>query len=125
MHWYHGTVARLMPGDLIVPGKEPNFEASHQRRVYFTPDRAWAAFYAVNVSRANGAPHVYEVDPAARRTFRDYSLVLLPRPGERAVYDPRARWSCQPLAVVREIPLTHALLRKVSGLIDEIERSIA
>jgi hypothetical protein len=122
--WYHGTVAELVAGDLIVPGGEPNFEASDPRRVYFTPDMTWAAFYAVNVSRAGGDPHVYEVSPTASRTFRDFSLMVMPQLDAPAVYDPRARWSCQPLTVLREVQLTIPCLRKVAGVVGRIEESL-
>jgi hypothetical protein len=115
--WYHGTTAELAPGEQITSGHTANFQCSHPRRVYFTADAAWAATYAVNVSRDGGEPHLYEVSPIARRTFHDFSLV-------GGVADRHARWSCQPLTVIRELPVDLPILAKVGRLITRMEQAL-
>jgi hypothetical protein len=117
--WYHGTVASLEPDDLITPGREANFDQSHSRRVYFTPVLGWAVFYACTVAAPNLVPHVYEVRPIAGRVFRDPNSQFW---GD--VRDRQARWSSQPLIVVREIPLTPELLRRASRLMSRMEASV-
>ena len=102
--FYHGTVAGLLPGDLITPGHEPVHAVSRPGRVYFTADPAWALVYACHAMHAGGwqkVARVYEVRPLASRTFRDFSLFG----GAPCV----ARWSCQPLAVLGEVRLDERL----------------
>jgi hypothetical protein len=110
--FYHGTLAALQVGDLVMPGCPANFAPSVPNRVYFTTDRAWAFLHAYIAARKNdwpALPRVYEVRPHARRTFRDFSL-----------YDEIpciARWSCQPLSVLREVPVTTQLMRRAARIV--------
>jgi hypothetical protein len=116
--WYHGTTAILETDDLITTGHESNFDQSHRRKVYFTPVLGWAVFYAVTVAEPGQLPRVYEVKPTAARTFRDNGRWY------GGISDRRARWSSQPLAVIREIPVTPGLLRRASRLISLMENAV-
>ena len=63
---YHGTNARLRPGDLISAGHEPNFGWSSPEHVYFTDETRYgdAVKFALRAARRRGGqPHVYQVEP--------------------------------------------------------------
>lgn len=117
--WYHGTNAHLEPGDLITPGHELNFEESNPRRVFFTSDPAWALVYALRVVVMFGTcghyGHVYEVRPLAGRTFRDWNMFWGPELADR-----RARWSAQPLEVVREVTVSLSAARRALRLTERM-----
>lgn len=117
--WYHGTVASLRTGDDITPGHEGNFTISNPRRVFFTPVLGWAVFYAVAACGPGDSPHVYEVQPTARRTFRDRGGLWY-----GSAVDRQARWSGRPLTVIQEIPVTAVLLKRANRLMSLMEAAV-
>jgi sugar lactone lactonase YvrE len=67
--FFHGTHARLSPGDAIEPGHEPNFPVDGKTypepgQVYFTSSRKHAEGYADRVGSRHGViGRVYRVEP--------------------------------------------------------------
>lgn len=88
---FHGTAARLKPGSLISPGRNPNFGTNGQNwgngqsldtkreNVFATPSMANAFNYAQNaremretrgnVTKGNGRAYVYRVQPTGPVSF--------------------------------------------------------
>ena len=67
--YLHGTKADLAVGDLLVPGRESNFEAGRvMNHVYFTATLD-AAVWGAELGAGPGLGHVYVVDrPVSSRT---------------------------------------------------------
>ena len=65
--FFHGTAAKLRPGDLLTAGFRSNYRSTViMNHVYFTalPDGAGlAAELAVELLGGTGVPRVYEVEP--------------------------------------------------------------
>lgn len=80
--WYHGTVAELDPGEVLVPGVSRNYRHSDPDAVSITSDFESAVYWAEQVSWKTGRdPVVYAVEPIGEVTPW--------RPGEARC--PRAR----------------------------------
>jgi rifampin ADP-ribosylating transferase len=65
MSHYHGTIGDLKPGDLIAPGRNPNWEWSSPDHVYSTTNLHDAYDYGIEASARRGGapePRVYEVE---------------------------------------------------------------
>lgn len=64
--YFHGTGARLSPGDFIEPNREPTHVLRHEH-VYATTRPGWARVYAQYAGggsrKYGGDPHIYEVEP--------------------------------------------------------------
>ena len=61
--YLHGTKARLAAGDLLIPGRESNFETGRvMNYVYFTATLD-AAVWGAELSRGEGLGHIYIVEP--------------------------------------------------------------
>ena len=59
----HGTKADLVAGDLLVPGRESNFEAGRvMNYVYFTRTLD-AAVWGAELAWGEGRPRIYVVEP--------------------------------------------------------------
>lgn len=65
--FYHGTRARLSPGDLLVTGYESHFESGRAlKHVYFSAlmePAIWGAELSVALSGAQGRGYIYVVEP--------------------------------------------------------------
>jgi hypothetical protein len=65
--FFHGTKARLLPGDELVPGFGSNFQAGRvMNHVYFTTlltTAAWGAQLATALADLDEDGHVYVVEP--------------------------------------------------------------
>jgi len=61
--YLHGTKADLAIGDLLVPGRESNFESGRvMNYVYFTATLD-AAVWGAELAAGEGAGHIYLVEP--------------------------------------------------------------
>jgi rifampin ADP-ribosylating transferase len=61
--YLHGTKADLAPGDLLVPGRESNFEAGRvMNYVYFTTTLD-AAVWGAELADGEGRGRIYVVEP--------------------------------------------------------------
>lgn len=95
--YYHGTIADLPVGTILVPRGE-RAEARGDRYVHFTTDFDTALVFARRILKDGGVGHIYEVEPIGtpeRWRFNEFSF--------RA---PKAR-------VIREVPLPKTA--KVAG----------
>jgi rifampin ADP-ribosylating transferase len=64
--YLHGTKADLVAGDLLVAGRESNFQAGRTRNyVYFTATLD-AAVWGAELANGEGRGHVYIVEPTGR-----------------------------------------------------------
>jgi hypothetical protein len=121
--YYHGTAAKLEPGDLIKPGHEPEFENSawgdpiggyhysRARRIWVTTSPALALLYAMRVGNVHVSedgsvvgsrvPYVYQVRPLARHVHRDTHAGLGSPEPDRGSY-----WTGSPAEVIAELPIT-------------------
>ncbi|SDP23476.1 rifampin ADP-ribosylating transferase [Klenkia soli] len=100
--FFHGTVAQLLPGDLLVAGRRSNYRPEVvMNHVYFTalPDGAGlAAEIAAELTPGDAVPRVYEVEPTG--PFEDDPNVTDKKfPGNPT----RSYRSSAPLRVVREV----------------------
>ncbi len=67
--WYHGTVADLEPGEVLVPGVSRNYRHSDPGAVSITSDYESAVYWAEQVSWKTGCPPVvYAVEPIGEVT---------------------------------------------------------
>jgi rifampin ADP-ribosylating transferase len=72
--FFHGTVRKFSPGDVIAPGHSSNFGAeSDPRYAYATGTEPGAWSYAekawhADPSGTSGPPRVYEVEPIGRHS---------------------------------------------------------
>ncbi len=61
--YLHGTKAELAVGELLVPGRESNFEGGRvMRHVYFTATLD-AATWGAELAAGEGRGHIYVVEP--------------------------------------------------------------
>jgi len=61
--YLHGTKADLAVGDLLVPGRESNFEVGRvMHHVYFTATLD-AAVWGAELAAGHGGGHIYVVEP--------------------------------------------------------------
>jgi hypothetical protein len=100
--FFHGTVARLQPGDLLTAGRPSNYRPEVvMRHVYFTAlvdGAGLAAELGVLLAGGDAAPHVYEVAPTG--PFEDDPNVTDKKfPGNPT----RSYRSTEPLRVVAEV----------------------
>jgi hypothetical protein len=65
--FYHGTKARLEPGETLVPGFASNFQAGRvSNNIYFTAlveTAAWGAQLAAALAGTDERGHIYVVEP--------------------------------------------------------------
>ncbi|MGP6173105.1 NAD(+)--rifampin ADP-ribosyltransferase [Corynebacterium sp. A21] len=100
--FYHGTGARLLPGELLSAGFHSNYRSDVvMNHIYFTalPDGAGlAAEIAVELAGGEGTPQVYEVEPTG--PFEDDPNVTDKKfPGNPT----RSYRSREPLLVIRVV----------------------
>ena len=96
--YLHGTKAELAGGDLLVPGRESNFEAGRvMNYVYFTATLD-AAVWGAELAGGEGRGRIYVVEPTGE--FEDDPNVTDKKfPGNPT----RSFRSREPLRVVREL----------------------
>jgi rifampin ADP-ribosylating transferase len=97
--YLHGTKAELAVGDLLVPGRESNFEQGRvMNYVYFTATLD-AATWGAELATGPGRGHIYVVEPTGE--FEDDPNVTDKRfPGNPT----RSFRSREPLRVAGELP---------------------
>ena len=94
----HGTKADLAAGELLVPGRESNFEAGRiMNRVYFTATLD-AATWAAELASGEGMGRIYVVEPTGE--FEDDPNVADKKFPGNPTQSFRSR---DPLRVVREL----------------------
>jgi rifampin ADP-ribosylating transferase len=96
--YLHGTKAELAVGDLLVPGRESNFEAGRMMNyIYFTATLD-AAVWGAELARGEGRGRIYIVEPTGE--FEDDPNVTDKKfPGNPT----RSFRSREPLRVVGEL----------------------
>ena len=60
--FYHGTKAKLKPGDLLVPGYTANFGGHRAAWIYFAATLE-AAVWGAELALGEGRGHIYVVEP--------------------------------------------------------------
>ena len=96
--YLHGTKAELAVGDLLVPGRESNFEVGRvMRHVYLTATLD-AAVWGAELAAGHGAGHIYVVEPLGELED-DPNVTDKKFPGN-PTHSFRSR---EPLRVVREL----------------------
>ncbi|WJY01664.1 NAD(+)--rifampin ADP-ribosyltransferase [Curtobacterium sp. SP.BCp] len=99
--FFHGTLAVLREGDLLVAGRPSNYRPEVvMNHVYFTalPDGGGLAAELAVLLAGAGAPHVYEVEPTG--PFEDDPNVTDKKfPGNPT----RSYRTTAPLRIVREV----------------------
>lgn len=100
--FFHGTKAKLNPGDLLTAGYASNYRPEvTMNHIYFTalPDGAGlAAELAAELAALKGVPHVYEVEPTGDFE-NDPNVTDKKFPGNPT----RSYRSTEPLRIVREV----------------------
>ena len=96
--FFHGTKAKLSPGDLLTAGYASNYRPEVvMNHIYFTAIIDGAGL-AAQVAALDGTPHVYEVEPTG--DFEDDPNVTDKKfPGNPT----RSYRSTEPLKVIREV----------------------
>ena len=96
--FYHGTKAKLVPGDLLTAGFPSNYRPEViMNHIYFTALSDGAGL-AAQIAAIDGSPHVYEVEPTG--DFEDDPNVTDKKfPGNPT----RSYRSASALKVIREI----------------------
>lgn len=96
--FFHGTKAKLSPGDLLTAGFASNYRpAMIMNHIYFTSIVDGAGL-AAQVAALNGTPHVYKVEPLG--DFEDDPNVTDKKfPGNPT----KSYRSTEPLKVIREV----------------------
>jgi rifampin ADP-ribosylating transferase len=61
--YLHGTKADLAVGDLLVPGRESNFESGRISNHVYVTRTLDAAVWGAELARGDGRPRVYVVEP--------------------------------------------------------------
>lgn len=61
--YYHGTRARLQPGDLIVPGYRSNYGKRKAARYVYLTATLDAAIWGAELAVGQGAGRIYTVEP--------------------------------------------------------------
>lgn len=99
--FYHGTAAKLKPGDLIMAGRASNYQEGRiSNHVYFSSTVAsLAAQMAAALTGVEGRGHVYLVEPTG--PFEDDPNVTNKRFRGNPTKSYRSK---QPLRVVAEVP---------------------
>ena len=120
--FFHGTKAKLSPGDLLTAGYASNYRPEVvMNHIYFTAIIDGAGL-AAQVAALDGTPHVYEVEPTG--DFEDDPNVTDKKfPGNPT----RSYRSTEPLRVIREVDgwprMTHEELQtwrdKLAALLDD------
>ena len=96
--YLHGTKADLAVGDLLVPGRESNFEAGRvMNHIYFTATLD-AAVWGAELAAGSGRGHVYLVEPVGE--FEDDPNVTDKKLPGNPTHSFRTR---EPLRVVGEV----------------------
>jgi len=96
--YLHGTKARLEIGELLVPGRESNFEAGRvMNHVYFTATLD-AAVWGAELAAGEGRGRIYRVEPTGE--FEDDPNVTNKRFAGNPTHSFRSR---EPLRVVGEL----------------------
>ena len=99
--FFHGTLAALQEGDLLVAGRPSNYRPEiTMNHVYFTalPDGGGLAAELAVLLAGAGEPHVYEVEPTG--AFEDDPNVTDKKfPGNPT----RSYRTTAPLRIVREV----------------------
>jgi len=96
--YLHGTKAELAVGDLLVPGRESNFEAGRMMNyVYFTATLD-AAVWGAELARGEGRGRIYVVEPTGE--FEDDPNVTDKKFPGNPTQSFRSR---EPVRVVREL----------------------
>ena len=96
--YLHGTKADLAVGDLLVPGRESNFEAGRvMNHVYFTATLD-AAVWGAELAAGPGRGHVYLVEPVGE--FEDDPNVTDKKLPGNPTHSFRTR---EPLRVLAEV----------------------
>jgi hypothetical protein len=100
--FFHGTAARLQPGQLLTAGFRSNYRPEVvMNHVYFTALRdggGLAAELAVELLGGRGTPHVYEVEPTGPFE-NDPNVTDKKFPGNPT----RSFRSSDPVRIVREV----------------------
>src|SRR5215207_5918160 len=119
--YLHGTKADLAVGDLLVPGRESNFEAGRvMNHIYFTATLD-AAVWGAELGAGAGRGHVYLVEPTGE--FEDDPNVTDKRFPGNPTHSFRTR---EPLHVVGELVdwVGHSpeKLQSMRGGLDSLKR---
>lgn len=94
----HGTKADLSPGDLLVPGRESNYEAGRMMNfIYFTATLD-AAVWGAELAAGDGPGRIYVVEPTG--PYEDDPNVTDKKFPGNPTQSYRSR---EPLRVVREL----------------------
>lgn len=98
--FFHGTTAKLQPGDMIEPGRPKNFAGSLDGKVYFTPHVESARDYAFALGGFSDPPseHTYRVEPTGPHELDPEGIGSFVRPSLQG-----SRMSGHPLRVVGEV----------------------
>ena len=119
--YLHGTKAELAVGDLLVPGRESNFEAGRvMNHVYFTATLD-AAVWGAELAPGPGRGHVYLVEPVGE--FEDDPNVTDKKlPGNPT----RSYRTREPVRIVGELEgwtgHTPEQLQTMKDLLDDLKR---
>src|SRR6185437_11698867 len=96
--YLHGTKAELAAGDLLVPGRESNFETGRMMNYVYFSATLDAAVWGAELASGEGRGHIYIVEPTGE--FEDDPNLTDKRfPGNPT----QSFRSCEPLRVVGEL----------------------
>ena len=96
--YLHGTKAELVVGDLLVPGRESNFETGRMMNYVYFSATLDAAVWGAELASGEGRGHIYIVEPTGE--FEDDPNLTDKRfPGNPT----QSFRSCEPLRVVGEL----------------------
>jgi len=96
--YLHGTQAELVVGDLLVPGRESNFETGRMMNYVYFSATLDAAVWGAELASGEGRGHIYIVEPTGE--FEDDPNLTDKRfPGNPT----QSFRSCEPLRVVGEL----------------------
>ena len=96
--YLHGTKAELAAGDLLVPGRESNFETGRMMNYVYFSATLDAAVWGAELASGEGRGHIYIVEPTGE--FEDDPNLTDKRfPGNPT----QSFRSCEPLRVVCEL----------------------
>ena len=96
--YLHGTQAELVVGDLLVPGRESNFETGRMMNYVYFSATLDAAVWGAELASGEGRGRIYIVEPTGE--FEDDPNLTDKRfPGNPT----QSFRSCEPLRVVGEL----------------------
>ena len=96
--YLHGTKAELAAGDLLVPGRESNFETGRMMNYVYFSATLDAAVWGAELASGEGRGHIYIVEPTGE--FEDDPNLTDKRfPGNPT----QSFRSCEPVRVVGEL----------------------